>query len=104
MTVPENPTLQNPTPPPARPRTLQEELLADLQGTVPPPVARPASGRSRTTPAKNPAKRAQGESPTVELQVTRTRWATPSVRSAPDRSGVVVSAGPIRLQVSLLGR
>jgi len=99
MTVPEIPT-----PLPARPRSLQEELLADLQGTVPPPVARPASGRRRTAPAANPSKRAQGESPTVELQVTRTRWSSPSVRSAPGRSGVVLSAGPIRLSVSLLGR
>jgi hypothetical protein len=99
MTVPEIPT-----PTVSRPRTLQDDLLADLKGTVPPPIARPASGRGRTTPAKNPSRRAQGESPTVELQVTRTRWSTPSVRSAPGRSGVVLSAGPLRVSVSLLGR
>jgi hypothetical protein len=98
MTVPENPT------PAARPRTLQEDLLADLQGTVPPPEPRPASGRGRTTPAALPSRRTSGESPTVELQLTRARWATPSVRSVPGRSGVVLSAGPLRVSVSLLGR
>lgn len=97
MTVPEKPTS-------ARARSLQEDLLADLQGAVPPPAPRPASGRSRTTPAALPSRRTPREAPTVELQLTRTRWASPSVRSVPGRSGLVLSAGPLRVSLSLLGR
>jgi len=97
MTVPEKPTS-------ARPRSLQEDLLADLQGAVPPPAPRPGSGRGRTTPAALPSRRTPREAPTVELQLTRTRWASPSVRSVPGRSGLVLSAGPLRVSLSLLGR
>jgi hypothetical protein len=99
MTVPENSGSR-----PARPRTLQEDLLEDLKGTVPPPVPAPTAGRRRKPPQAHPSKGAQGDSPTVELQLTRTRWASPSVRPAAGRSGVVLSAGPFRVSVSLLGR
>jgi hypothetical protein len=99
MTVTENSSSRA-----ARPRTLQQDLLEDLKGTVPPPVSVPTAGRRRTPPPTHPSTRAQGESPTVELQLTRTRWASPSVRPAPGRSGVVLSAGPFRVSVSLLGR
>jgi hypothetical protein len=95
---------ENATSPAARPRTFQEDLLADLQGTVPPPAPRPGSGRGRTAPQALPSRRAQRESPTVELQLTRSRWAAPSVRSVPGRPGVVLSAGPLRVSLSLLGR
>ena len=98
MTVPENSSSRA-----ARPRTLRQDLLEDLKGTVPPPVSVPAAGR-RKAPQAHPSRRAHGESPTVELQLTRTRWASPSVRPASGRSGVVLSAGPFRVSVSLLGR
>jgi hypothetical protein len=81
-----------------RPRTLQEDLLADLRQTAPMPDPRPGAQRRpkrapdepRTTP------------PGVELRVTRTRWLSPSMRLA--SKGLVVSAGPISVSLGLSGR
>lgn len=80
------------------PRTLQEDLLADLRQTAPMPDPRPAA--QRRTP-RRPVE-AGTASPRLELRVTRTRWLSPSMRLA-DR-GLVVSAGPISVSVGLSGR
>jgi hypothetical protein len=84
---------------PARPRTLQDDLLQDLRQTAPMPDPRPGAQRPR---AKRPPIEATTASPAVELRVTRTRWLAPSMRLA--SKGLVVSAGPISVSVGLSGR
>jgi hypothetical protein len=79
------------------PRSLQEDLLADLQETAPMPDPRPGPQRR----AKRPPVEA-GTAPSVELRVTRTRWVSPSMRLA--SKGVVLTAGPITVSVGLSGR
>jgi hypothetical protein len=85
----------------ARPRTLQEDLLEDLRSTAPVAAAprrqgRPASSRRAPTTVD--------PSPAVELQLIPTQWTSPRLRSVPGGSGVLLSAGPIRLSLSLPGR
>jgi hypothetical protein len=82
-------------------RTLQEDLLAGMRDAAPVAAAGRAQG-PRPAP-RRPATDAEPV-PAVELQVTPTRWASPSVRSVPGRSGVLLCAGPIRLSLSLPGR
>jgi hypothetical protein len=82
-----------------RAHTLHEDLLADLRGTTPTPT--PRQGR-RAAPRR--AATAAAPAPAVELQVTPTRWTAPSVRAVPGGSGVLLTAGPIRLSLSLPGR
>jgi hypothetical protein len=84
---------------PARPRTLQDDLLQDLRQTAPMPDPRPGPQRPR---AKRPPVEAGTTSPAVELRVTRNRWRSPSMRLA--AKGLVVSAGPISVSVGLSGR
>ena len=83
----------------SRPRTLQGDLLQDLQQTAPMPDPRPGPARPR--PKRNPMESSAAQ-PAVELRVTRTRWLAPSMRLA--RKGLVVNAGPISVSVGLTGR
>jgi hypothetical protein len=86
------------TSPSGRSRTLQDDLLQDLQQTAPMPDPRPGAARPR--PKRNPMD--AGTAPAVELRVTRTRWLAPSMRLA--SKGLVVNAGPISVTVGLSGR
>jgi hypothetical protein len=81
------------------PRTLQDELLQDLQQTAPMPDPRMGTQQRR---AKRPPIEAATAAPGVEFRVTRTRWLSPSMRLA--SKGVVLSAGPISVSVALSGR
>jgi hypothetical protein len=83
----------------SRPRTLQDDLLQDLQQTAPMPDPRPGPARPR--PKRNPME-SSGAQPAVELRVTRTRWVAPSMRLA--SKGLVVTAGPISVSVGVSGR
>ena len=89
----------NVTSPAARARTLQDDLLQDLQQTAPMPDPRPGTARPRPKPD---GLRTGGAQPAVEVRVTRTRWLSPSMRLA--SKGLVVSAGPISVSVGLSRR
>jgi len=82
-----------------RARTLQDDLLQDLQQTAPMPDPRPGAARPRQKPD---ALQSGGTQPAVEVRVTRTRWLSPSMRLA--SKGLVVSAGPISVSVGLSRR
>ena len=84
---------------PARARTLQDDLLQDLQQTAPMPDPRPGPARPR--PKRNPMA-AGGAPAAVELRVTRSRWGSPSMRLV--SQGLVLRAGPISVSVGLSGR
>jgi hypothetical protein len=86
------------TSPSGRARTLQDDLLQDLQQTAPMPDPRPGAARPR--PKRNPME--TGRQPAVELRVTRNRWLSPSMRLA--SKGVILRAGPISVSVGLSGR
>jgi hypothetical protein len=90
-------TAEKPVPRPA-PRSLQEDLLEDLRSSAPATASGPRQGR-RASPRRPSA--ATDPSPAVELQVTPTRWTSPSVRAVPGGSGVLLAAGPIRLSLVL---
>ena len=80
-------------------RSLQDDLLQDLQQTAPMPDPRPGTARPRPKPD---AMQTGITQPAVELRVTRTRWLAPSMRLA--RKGLVVNAGPISVSVGLAKR
>jgi hypothetical protein len=85
-------------PRPARARQLQEDLLQDLLHTAP---QIPSGGGQPARPGRPGAVR--GQTPTVDIRVTPTSWASLSLRSVPGRPGVVLSAGPIRVSLSHFG-
>jgi hypothetical protein len=85
------------TSPSGRARSLQDDLLQDLQQTAPMPDPRPARARPKRDPMA-----ASATSQAVELRVTRTRWVAPSMRLA--ATGLVVNAGPISVSLGLSGR
>jgi len=87
------------TSPSGRARTLQDDLLQDLQQTAPMPDPRPGAARPR--PKRNPME-GSATPPAVELRVTRTRWLAPSMRLA--AKGLVVNAGPISVSVGFSAR
>ena len=80
-------------------RSLQDDLLQDLQQTAPMPDPRPGTARPRPKPD---ALQTGAGQPAVELRVTRTRWLSPSMRLA--SKGLVVNAGPISVTVGLSRR
>ena len=84
---------------PARPGTLQDDLLQDLRQTAPMPDPRPGAHRPTPSPAEGREK-----SPTVEIRLTRTRWLPPSMRRPSGGPGLVLSAGPISVSLGLSGR
>ncbi|WP_448627724.1 hypothetical protein [Geodermatophilus sp. URMC 64] len=82
--------------------SLQDELLADLRTAAPIPVTPAEPAEAPSEPATVPAER---RNPTFEMQVTPLRWARPKVAAAPERgAGLLVSAGPLRIQLSGLKR
>ena len=84
---------QSYAPRPARNRTLQDALLDDLREAAPMAVPRPA-----TAPA------ARAEALTVEVRVTPRSGSAPAVRKPADGTGVVMTAGPVRLRLRGFGR
>jgi hypothetical protein len=84
-----------------RARSLQDDLLQDLRRTTPLPPRPPALARSR---GEQSGKERGTEAATVEVRVTRSRWTSLRVRSNPGRSGIEVSAGPLRLSLAVVDR
>jgi hypothetical protein len=95
---------------------LQDDLLDDLRQAAPMPVPRPNPdvgpvvgsdvGSNPEQPASAPAgppESAEPEALTVEVRVTPRRWTAPRLRT-PDRgTGLVVTAGPLRVRVQVIG-
>ena len=104
-------------PAPDRPRSFQEDLLADLRQAEPMPAARTIAPRTviaRTLPPSPlpvPAAlpvlaRATPTTPTtpsIELRLTRQRWSMPGLRPHSDAFGIEFSAGPVRLLLAYHG-
>jgi len=80
-------------PRPARSRTLQDDLLDDLREAA--PMAVPRAG---TAPAARP------QELTVEVRVTPRSWSAPTLRTPADGTGLVMTAGPVRLRFRGFGR
>ena len=86
-------------PRPTRSRTLREDLLDDLRHASPMPANRPAEHPPSAVPTGAPAT-ATG----VELRLTPRHWTSVNWRLLPGRTGLVLSAGPVRLSLGLLSR
>ena len=87
----------------ARPRKLQDDLLADLRQAAPLPIAGPEVDRKAPRPAerRNPT---APRTPTIEVRVTPLRWSAPSLRTPGTGTGLVITAGPIRVSIRGFGR
>jgi hypothetical protein len=83
-----------------RPRSLQDDLLQDLRRTT--PLSPQPSSAARPRGEQAGTDRTDGA--TVEVRVTRSRWSSLRVRSNPGRSGIEVSAGPLRLSLAVVDR
>ena len=97
------------------PRNRRDDLLDDLRATVPVPAVpspsadRPADGPPATDPATAPAAdpatapalRPDPGTPTIEVRLTPLRWSALRAAPAADRTGVLLSLGPVQL---FLGR
>ena len=101
-------------PAPDRPRSLQEDLLADLRQAAPMPaeptiaprtvIARTLPPSPLPVPAALPVlARATSTTPTIELRLTRQRWSMPCLRQHSDAFGIEFSAGPVRLSLAYHG-
>lgn len=101
-------TPEPPPPRPRRPRTLQDDLLDDLRQAAPMPVPRPSPDlvpdpdQPVSLPA-GPEESREPEALTVEVRVTPRRWTAPRLRTPARGAGLVVTAGPVHLQVQVVG-
>jgi hypothetical protein len=93
-------TIEEPTAPSSlRPRTLQDDLLADLRQAVPMPIPRLEADPSGSRPAE-PSQRTDGETPTVHVRLTPRHWSAPSLSPGGAGTGLVITAGPVRVSVT----
>jgi hypothetical protein len=98
-----------------RPRSFQDDLLADLRQVAPMPADRPTAPRpviARTLPLSSPTlpdtlpvlvRDVRGTPPTVELRLSSQPWSMPALRRRQGPPGLELSAGPIRLSLVYLG-
>jgi hypothetical protein len=103
---------------------LQDDLLDDLRQAAPMPVPRPNPdlgpdvgsvvgsvvgsdvGSDPEQPASAPAGPPESTEPealTVEVRVTPRRWTAPRLRTPARGTGLVVTAGPLRVRVQVIG-
>jgi hypothetical protein len=87
----------------ARPSTLRDDLLDDLRQAAPMSAVPPTADQSVPVPAGRPDA-ADPETPTLELRVTPRRWSAPSVQLPGAGVGLVVTAGPLRISLTGVGR
>jgi hypothetical protein len=97
------------TAPSRRPRSLRDDLLADLRQATPMPAARPEAtpvpeaGRPAPVLASVPAQpvdAADPGTPTVDVRLTPRSWSAPSLRTRAAGPGVVLAAGPVRISIT----
>lgn len=91
-------TTGNPTPS-SRPRTLQDDLLADLRGVTAMPDAAPRVASPVPEVTERPDSTEAGAL-IFEVRVTPRRWSAPRMRSSIGGTGLVVTAGPLRFSLS----
>ena len=93
-----------------RPRHRQDDLLHDLRATVPVPAAPPpATGPPATAPpapvppatAPDPSRPTGAGTPAVEVRLTPLRWSGLRAAPAADRTGVLLSLGPLQVFLGL---
>ena len=97
-------TLMEPTTTPSpRPRTLQDDLLDDLRQAAPVPIGRLNVDHSSSVPAKR-LDPTDPETPTIDVRVTPLRWSAPSLRVRGTGTGLVFTAGPVRVSTTGFGR
>ena len=97
-------TRMKPTSTPSRrPRTLQDDLLADLRQAAPMPVAPLEANHSAPVPPKRLDPTLQ-ETPTIDMRVTPRQWSTPSMRSGGTGTGLVFTVGPLRVSITGFSR
>lgn len=100
-------TMERTTPRSPRPRRLQDDLLADLRQAAPVPIPGPEVDRPAPRPSPPPAERPippAPRTPTIEVRVTPLRWSAPSLRNPGAGTGLVLTAGPIRVAFRGFGR
>jgi hypothetical protein len=97
----------------ARHSTLRDDLLDDLRHAAPmsavqPTAVQPAADQpTADQPVPVSAERPDAtdpETPTLELRVTPRRWSAPSMRLPSSGVGLVVTAGPLRVSLTGVGR
>jgi hypothetical protein len=98
-----------------RPRSFQDDLLADLRQATPMPADRPTAPRpaiARTLPLSSPTlpdtlpvlvRDVRVTPPTIELRLSSQPWSMPGLRRRQGPPGLELSAGPIRLSLAYLG-
>ena len=96
-------TMKPATTPSRRPRTLQDDLLADLRQAAPMPVAPLEANRSAPVPPERLDPTLQ-ETPTIDVRVTPRQWSTPSMRAGSTGTGLVFTVGPLRVSFTGFGR
>lgn len=97
-------TLREPTTTPSpRPRTLQDDLLDDLRQAAPMPIGRLNVDHSSSVPAER-SDPTDPATPTVDVRVTPLRWSAPSLRVRGTRTGLALTAGPVRVSITGFGR
>jgi hypothetical protein len=92
----------------ARRSTLRDDLLDDLRHAAPmsavqPTADQPAADQPVPVSAERPDA-TDPETPTLELRVTPRRWSAPSMRLPSSGVGLVVTAGPLRVSLTGVGR
>ena len=90
------------TTPSSRSRTLQADLLADLRQAAPMPIARPKVDHSASVPAERPSPTVP-ETPTIDVRLTPLHWSAPSIRPRGTGTGLVLTAGPVRVSIRGFG-
>jgi hypothetical protein len=77
--------------------TLRDDLLADLRQAAPPAVPAPPQAAD-PAPASAPADEAS-PSPSLDVRISWRPWSPLRLEPAPAGSGVVLTGGPLRLQL-----
>ena len=89
----------------ARPRSLQDDLLADLARGSDGGSAAPVTAASAAAPpeaAPSPSAHAAEPTPAVELRITPRSWASAGWTRRPDGDGLTINLGPVRLSLGRL--
>ena len=92
-------TVEPTTTPSRRPRTLQDDLLADLRQAAPMPVAPLEVNLSGPVPPERLDPTLQ-ETPTIDVRVTPRQWSKPSLRPGGTETGLVFTVGPLRVSIT----
>jgi len=86
-----------------RGRTMQDDLLYDLRQATPMPIVPTAVERAPRRPPEGQVTHDR-QTPSLHLHVTLQRWSWPRLCVLPDRSGLSVGIGPVRVSCALGGR